>query len=276
MICKVRDVPIHYKVYGEGHPIISLHGSTLDHRSMVGSMEPLFKSRKGWQRVYPDLPGHGKTPGKDWIKTSNDVLELLFGFINKIIPEEQFVVAGLSYGGYLAQGIVHKKPELVNGLLLIVPRIIGNPRERTLPTKTVLARENEFLAKLSSQDREGFMEVAVMQTHNHWHRYSQEVTPAVKIADMSFLARLDPRKDKFSFTLNPTSFRFDKPTLILVGRQDHWVGYRDAWTILENYPRATFAVLDQAGHALQLEQSKLFNSLVSEWLDRVEAGLAST
>ncbi|MFX1318625.1 MAG: alpha/beta fold hydrolase [Promethearchaeota archaeon] len=270
MICEVRDVPIHYKVFGEGTPIISLHGSTLDHRSMVGSLEPIFKSRKRWQRIYPDLPGHGKTPGIDWIKTSNDVLELLFGFIDKIIPKEQFVVAGLSYGGYLAQGLVNKKPDRVNGLLLIVPRTIGNPKQRALPTKTVIVREKDFLAELPPQDREGFMEVAVIQTRNHWHRYSQEITPAVKIADTTFLARLDPRKDKFSFTLNPPEFRFDKPTLIIVGRQDHWVGYRDAWTILENYPRATFAVLDQAGHALQLEQPTLFNSLVNEWLDRVE------
>jgi hypothetical protein len=32
----------------------------------------------------------------------------------------------------------------------------------------------------------------------------------------------------------------------------------------------TFAVLDKAGHDLQIEQEKLFNALVNEWLDRVE------
>ncbi len=59
-----------------------------------------------------------------------------------------------------------------------------------------------------------------------------------------------------------------------MGRQDHWLGYKDAWKILENYPRATFAVLDRAGHCLQMEQEKLFNQLVSEWLDRVEESLS--
>jgi hypothetical protein len=48
------------------------------------------------------------------------------------------------------------------------------------------------------------------------------------------------------------------------------VGYRDAWTILERYPRATFAVLDRAGHNLAIEQERLFAALVGEWLDRVE------
>ena len=63
--------------------------------------------------------------------------------------------------------------------------------------------------------------------------------------------------------------KFNKPTLILLGRQDSSVGYKDAWSILDNYPRATFAVLDKAGHNLQIEQVEVFNSLVNEWLVRI-------
>ncbi len=55
-----------------------------------------------------------------------------------------------------------------------------------------------------------------------------------------------------------------------MGRQDQVAGYRDAWRILENYPRASFAVLDWAGHNAHIEQSQLFNALPGEWLDRVQ------
>jgi pimeloyl-ACP methyl ester carboxylesterase len=55
-----------------------------------------------------------------------------------------------------------------------------------------------------------------------------------------------------------------------MSRQDSVVGYRDAWAILENYPRGTFAVLDRAGHFLAAEQEDLFHALAGEWLDRVE------
>lgn len=47
---------------------------------------------------------------------------------------------------------------------------------------------------------------------------------------------------------------FTKPALFLLGRQAASVGYKDTWKISDNYPRATFAVLDKAGHNLQLEQ----------------------
>ncbi len=40
--------------------------------------------------------------------------------------------------------------------------------------------------------------------------------------------------------------------------------------VVRNYPRGTFAVLDRAGHGLEVEQEKVFNCLVDEWLDRVE------
>jgi pimeloyl-ACP methyl ester carboxylesterase len=63
---------------------------------------------------------------------------------------------------------------------------------------------------------------------------------------------------------------FPAPTLIVAGRQDSATGYRDAWEILENFPRGTFVVLDRAGHMLAIEQEDLLHPLVGEWLDRVE------
>jgi pimeloyl-ACP methyl ester carboxylesterase len=158
----------------------------------------------------------------------------------------------------------------VTGVLLIVPRIVSNPAERTLPKKTVLAKESKLLNELDNQTRKDFEEVAVLQTRSHWNRYEHEILQGVKVADTEFLRRLHPTVDEFSFDVDTLSTKFKKPALILTGRQDHWVGYQDAWKILENYTRATFAVLDRAGHALQIEQERLFNALVNEWLDRVE------
>lgn len=68
----------------------------------------------------------------------------------------------------------------------------------------------------------------------------------------------------------PSSLKVSWENCIWGGRQDSCVGYKDAWGILEDYPRATFAVLDRSGHNLQLESEELFHSLVKEWLYRVE------
>ena len=94
------------------------------------------------------------------------------------------------------------------------------------------------------------------------------------IADFEFLGKLKEH-DAFSFDIHKLPQPFAKPTLILTGRQDSNCGYVDAWSILENYPRATFVVLDRAGHGVEVEQEGLFRILASEWLDRVEEGIGS-
>ncbi len=273
MKCKVRDCEVFYEQIGEGIPLISLHGSPLDYRSMKGCIEPVFRKRKGWSRFYPDLPGHGQTPGRDWIKNSDDMVQAALDLIDNIIPDTQFALAGMSYGGYIARGIIHHRPEQVAGLLLIVPRVVSNPKYRALPPKRVLARDEKLLAELDTQSRAGFENVAVVQTRSHWNRFVKEITPGLRAGDEQFLERLHPSIDSCSFEADGMTSRFEKPALIIVGRQDHFVGYRDSWTILENYPRATFAVLDRAGHGLHIEQETLFGALTSEWLDRVEETL---
>jgi len=44
--------------------------------------------------------------------------------------------------------------------------------------------------------------------------------------------RLDPKRYAFSFDLAAAEKSFAKPGLIVAGRQDTTVGYRDAWKIL--------------------------------------------
>ena len=96
---------LHYRLEGEGRPVLLLHGRPTDHRAMVGAFEPIFKERAGWQRIYVDLPGMGKTTGGRWLAGNDDVVDLLLNFMDALWGERPFLVAGLSNGGYLARGI---------------------------------------------------------------------------------------------------------------------------------------------------------------------------
>ncbi len=271
MECQLENINVDYEIYGDGHPLVSLHGLGPDHHLMTGCMEPIFEHRDGWKRIYPDLPGMGKTQSQEWIVNSDQMLEIILDFIDKVIPNQHFVLAGQSYGGYLARGIVHRKPELVDGLLLICPMIIAETAERTLPPHITLVKDPEVISSLAPKEREWFEAVAVVQSQKIWERTRDEVNVGVAVADMPFLSRLQEYGFSFSFDIDATPAVYEQPTLILVGHQDSIVGYRDAWKLIEKYPRGTFVVLDQAGHNLQIEQEGLFNSFVNEWLDRVEA-----
>jgi pimeloyl-ACP methyl ester carboxylesterase len=117
-----------------------------------------------------------------------------------------------------------------------------------------------------------FISFATVQDWSTFERASAVPCFANPGGDQDFLEaiRSDPVRYGFSFDVDALPAPFPAPTLIVAGRQDFVVGYRDAWQVIENYPRGTFAVLDRASHILEFEQEGLFRSLASEWLDRVE------
>jgi pimeloyl-ACP methyl ester carboxylesterase len=269
MECNLKDISVYYEEYGEGIPIIMIHGFTLNHKMMVGCMEPIFNTLPGFKRIYLDLPGMGGTKGEKWINGSDKMLEVVLEFIEKVIPGQRYLVAGESYGGYLARGVLYHQEDKIDGLLLLCPVINARDNDRILPQKTVLVRNQSLLAGLSKEEAQGFEEMSVVQSMEILERYKSEILSGVSMADMDFLQKLRGNY-YFTFDADVMEHTFQKPALLVLGRQDSCVGYKDAWGILDSYPRATFAILDRAGHNLQLEQVELFETLVKEWLFRVE------
>lgn len=269
MKCKLKSITVHYETFGEGKPIIMLHGWPLDHRVMVSAMEPLFKNRDGWKRIYPDLPGMGETPGMDWITNQDQILDILLDCVDKIAPGQRLVVAGFSYGGYLGRGMVYQRSAMMDGLCLIAPTILVDDTQRTLPSHKTLVKDPAVVSGLEHTLAEAFEGFAVVQSREVLDAWISLGLPPRKIADYEFLSKLGDNY-AFSFDVDTLPEPFHGPTLMLMGRQDSACGYHDAWSILENYPRGTFVVLDRAGHGLMFEQRNIFNALVYEWIDRVE------
>jgi pimeloyl-ACP methyl ester carboxylesterase len=241
---------------------------------MASAMEPVFEQRTGWKRIYPDLPGMGKTPGATWITTQDQMLDLVIDFVDQVIPGQRFVLAGGSYGGYLARGMVYRRPALLNGLFLVVPVIRRDDAISHLPLHVTLVADPALLAEMDPDLAQAFQQLAVVQIRKLLDWAKENMFPAFAIADHKFLRKLRQHYT-FSFDVDKLPEPFIKPTLILTGRQDSNSGYIDAWGIVKNFPRATFVVLDRAGHALGIEQEALTQALVSEWLDRVEEGIGS-
>lgn len=268
----VRDVTIYYEICGSGMPVLMIHGWSPDHRLMKGCMEPIFQSMDTpWQRIYFDLPGMGKTKGQPWITGTDQMLRLILEFIDGIIPNQHFVVAGESYGGYLARGVIKERTALVDGLLLICPVAIQETCSDNAPALQVLEKDEAFLASLSEEDRRYFEGINVIQNKRVWERYREDVLPGLKMADYAFLEKSLGQHVPYMVNVDLIEKPYRQPTLMVMGRQDSIVGYRDHWQLIENYPRASFVILDKAGHNLQIEQDVLFTAMVKEWLDRVLA-----
>lgn len=258
---------IYHKVIGEGYPIVMLHGWTLDHQVMFHSLEPIFMKRNGWKRIYIDLPGMGQTEIQPSIQNSDDILEAILHLLDELIPGQHFILCGNSYGGYIARGIVHLRKKQVRGLLLMAPLTIPEFDKRVVPQQTVIKKDNNLISSLSLEDADAFCSMGVVQGQIEWERFQNEILIPSKQTNYEFLNEIRQNGYGFSFDI---STEFEYPTLIITGRQDNVVGYQDAWRLIEHFPRATFAVLDMAGHNLQIEQPDIFNNLVHNWFERIE------
>jgi pimeloyl-ACP methyl ester carboxylesterase len=274
----VRDIPIHYEEIGEGRPIVLLHGFSMEHRFMTHAYEPIFDVRAGaptgdspgWRRIYPDMPGHGATPAPEWLDSDDEVLDVLTDFVDAVTGTERLVVVGSSWGAYHAHALANRRADRIDGLMLVVPVARVQGGDRDVPPHTVLVADPAAIADVHAGE-EMWLQVTVVQTREQLARFRSR--GRLLPPDEAFQERLRPRY-AFSFEDELTA-PIEAPALIVAGRQDSIVGYRDAWPFLDHLPRATFAVLDRAGHALEREQSGLFAALAGEWLDRVEEHIGS-
>ena len=270
MECVLEKIKVHYEICGEGRPILMLHGWPVDHHFMMRMFEPIYQDLDGWKRIYLDLPGMGKTSGAEWIKTHDDMLEVVLDFIDHVIMDNNFYIVGESYGAYLARGILQKKSASINGLMMTVPAIYANRARWTLPEHKIIYENLEFYEELKTKNLEEFIVYVTDQNDQCLENLRSVAIPSILMADHEFLNDID-FNNEFTFEIDELDPKFSKPTLIIVGRQDAVVGYRDAWHVMENYPRATFAVLDYAGHAIGFgERDTIFMALVNDWIDRLE------
>ncbi len=256
MECRVSDVAVHYEEHGAGTPVLVLHGAFVDHREVEACFDPALDAYGGLRRVYPDLPGMGRTPAPATLRSADDVLDLLLSFVDEVVAQEPVLLLGHSAGAYFAQGFAARRTDRVGGLALVCPLLAD---VRDVPDHHPLIAADDL-------GDEEFRSYFVVQTPLMLERYERFVAPAVPLADRVAMERIGER---WELTL-PEGPGYQGPTLVVAGRQDSTVGYAAAADLLGHYPRATLAVLDGAGHALPHEQPELLAGLLREWLARAD------
>ncbi|MGM9473292.1 alpha/beta fold hydrolase [Pseudarthrobacter sp. YS3] len=242
MECRINEVLVRFVEHGEGVPLVALHGAGVDHREIEAAVEAVFPGPR-YRRIYPDLPGMGHSTAGG-LTCNDDVVALLGDFIDHL-DAGPVMLLGHSYGAYLARGVAARRPETVLGLALLCPVA---ERARSVPDHTVVRQEADAYDELDPALRAGFEDYFV---------------PGMALVDEAALGLIFA-----GWTVDVGSATFAVPTLVVAGRRDSVAGYADAAGLLEHYPRATLAVIEDAGHALMHERPELLAALLGDWLDR--------
>jgi pimeloyl-ACP methyl ester carboxylesterase len=222
MEIRMGQVVVHYVEHGTGRPVLVLHGAGVDHREAEACFESVFDGVAGLRRIYPDLPGMGRTVVPETLGSADDVLDTLLTFVDEVIGGTAHLLVGHSAGAYYAQAMAARRPARVAGLALVCPLL---PGLRDVPEHRVVAGSGEL-------GDDVFQSYFVIQTPEMLERYERYVAPAAALVDQAALERIGER-----WALTPDQApAYPGPTVVVAGRLDSTVGYAAAVDLADQYP----------------------------------------
>lgn len=249
---------------GSGAPLIMVHGMGVDHRLLL-PLDAALEAAGGWERIYLDLPGFGQTPALPAPGGLPELADWLDDVVGELVGQDRFALLGNSLGGLLVREVLARRGDQVAGLALIAPVVDPDPEQRDVPERTVLEKDEALLAELDEDDAEPFLEMAVIQTRPVWENFREHVLPGVRAVDTDAVERLEHRYVLEGPLPEERFGEVDRPTLMVTGRQDDKVGWKDQLALAEHFPRLTLAMLDRTGHNVHLDQEAAVSAMVRNW-----------
>lgn len=255
------------RTVGDGVPVVLIHGQSIDHRMML-PLDPVIASAGGFQRLYIDLPGHGHSEPVAPM-TTDTIVDVVADRLRSFLGTTPFAIIGASFGGAVALGVADLLGEQVLGTALLAPALLPRDlRDLPEPRPDDASTELALPSDVPARDRAAFAAVTARRDRDRWNLFAEYVRPG--------LADHDARAvDELAAWQATAPARIPQAHggrhLIVTGRQDAVVGWRDQQVLLDAYPRATYAVLDDCGHNPHLERPRAVSALIADWLESLRS-----
>jgi pimeloyl-ACP methyl ester carboxylesterase len=262
-------VPIHFERYGESGPLILFSCAyTTTWANWLPQVEPLTKA--GYRVALWDFRGHGRSGAPDEASAYSitQVVDDLGRVLDEVAPGERVVLAGLSFGGLASLHFAIRSPERVRALLLAGS---GPGFKNPKAAADWKARSERTADFLESRGMAAFVAGKAAATCIG----RQPELPAAKTAAEAIVAQ-DPRGvaqfGRYVAGLAPSVIddlaNIDCPSLVVVGSED--AAYLQAAEVMAaKLPAAEHAMLEGAGHILNIEAADAFNDIVLGYLARI-------
>jgi pimeloyl-ACP methyl ester carboxylesterase len=180
-------------------------------------------------------------------------------------PGEQFALAGLSLGGYVAFEIMRQAPQRVLGLALLDTSAHADSVEAKQGRQALMGKaEHDFAAVIA-----GLLPKLLHKHHLTDASLVQVITamanslgPAAFMRQQgAMLGRIDSR---------PGLAQISCPTLVVCGREDAITPLAMHQELAAAISGAQLTVLDDCGHLSSLEQPERVTQALTLWLQRLQ------
>jgi pimeloyl-ACP methyl ester carboxylesterase len=294
LVAILRDVRVHvapcdrYRLrvttWGSGaapHAVV-LPGISADWRGLAPQIRTL--RRLGWTVHVVDLPGFALPPA---LRAPDATVVQLADYVARVIEGlaiPSALVLGHSLGGGVAMHLAIRRPELVNGLVLIAPVGLGVSLHwifklycvpllgRALLRPRVLRASSIRRFLVGSRRRDDVRFIARIVRHGMRARTRALSARAIIWANQPRRWRkaraLLPGGEQLGLRIDARLAELSKiPTLVLWGDEDRVISASDARRCKE-LPLAEVRIVHGAGHSLPLEVAAWANEQIAKFVAR--------
>lgn len=276
-IIEHNDAKIHYSIIGTGEPILLLSGGPgFSSEYILPVADSLSNS---FQCILLDQRGTGKSSVPIYDTNSIKIFSTLedIEYLRKHLGHDEWIVLGHSYGGLLASKYASDYPSSVSSLLLV--ETVGfntnlwdyfgdNLWSRLLPSDRELTEYWMDSIRLANDFNRAMFEYqkAIMPAYFYDRKNSLLYTQKMKPEDWNIDVWKFIWRDMMKLDLSEISRRYDKPVLVLHGRQDP-VGESIPLLVSQIYPNSKLVFIEQSGHLPWLEQPDAFKDAIISFLN---------
>lgn len=239
-----------YSDKGSGFPIIFLHGSLGTRKLWRNQFNSALSGK--YRLIAPDQRGHGDSErpesGYGLAEYVNDVKDLM-----DHLGLREAVLAGSSMGGVISEGFALKYPKKVRALVLV----------GSLARAIWLGEKERYIQKTSNESiparvRKWFGPYSTRANIDYAIRQSKKT---------SIYFREGVVRDFGNFDLRKNLHKIKVPTLIIVGNDDKETPKIESKIINNAISGSELHLVPRSGHLVMLEQPRIFNSLLSHFLE---------
>jgi pimeloyl-ACP methyl ester carboxylesterase len=241
-----RGIPVYISDTEKGESaVVLLHGyleTSAVWSDFVGLLRPL-------RVVTFDLPGNGLSGTGD-----ENTMEFIADVTADVMTHcgiESATVAGHSMGGYAALAFAEKYPERTERLCLLHSTPNPDTEEKKLnrDREIALIEAAKLGAVLNVSIPHMFATANVKRMHDAIALISANAMISDPKGIIACLRGMKNRRDMNGFLA-----AFDKPLLMVFGKNDNYISEEAARTLTEKFPKAQVATLENSGHAGFLEE----------------------
>ena len=259
------EIYLYYERHGAGFPLILIRGfgSNADHWY---SQVPAFSMH--YETIVFDNRGVGRSDGPQGCYSIADMCDDTAALLDALGVARAHVL-GISMGGMIAQEMALNHPDRVRGLVLACTHCGGG--KAVMPGKEVMEVFHRFSRTASQEDA---VKVAgclfterTMNEHFDIVETYRRVSSAHPVSADVLTKQFDAIQGHDTWARLP---RIKCPTLVLTGAEDVLIPPINSRILAERIPGARLEILPGCGHQMMLEQARLFNDKVFDFLGSLE------